>query len=136
MLILYVSVMESNVERTLGFYFDFIYVREMINVMSGVFRRQCSGCQHGFLSQMSHPCLRLSTRDQVDLYFEDILREVCQTNILEQWCETVSNMSHIPSELVDVYKVKLDSRDITTDAWKWRMVNMVATLCQLEKRFK
>lgn len=63
-----------------------------------------------------------------------------EVDILANWSQAMTYMEHIPSEMLDMYKLKMGCRnwreiDMKTGAWKVRILNIVVTLCQLEKRF-
>lgn len=124
-----VSLLES--------YFDFLYAKEIMNKMHAVFKKNCAGCQEGKLSQLSHACLSLTEYQQLDLYLEDILREVNEPEILRNWNSAVSLIPDIMPELVDMYKLKIYCRDwretdMKTLFWKTEMYRLTCELIRLK----
>ena len=71
-------------------YFDFYYAKEIRKKMFSVFKARCTGCQNSHLSQMDHACLTLTDEQQLKLYFENILQDVDESDILKQWNDAVS----------------------------------------------
>lgn len=127
----YVSILES--------YVDFFYAREILDVMNDIFKKKCDGCANGYLSQRDHTCI-LSSREQLDLYFDDVLRELDETSIIVKWYDAVCLIDYIPSALVDMYKLKLDCCDwretsMKSLAWKKNIIQMTITILHLETRF-
>ena len=120
-------------------YFDFFYAREIINKMHFVLRQKCSGCRRGYLSQLDHECLTMKEQDRLELYFDDILREVDESSILHNWSAAVSVMSNILSALVAMSKLKFFCRDwretdMKSPAWRARMKGMVTQIASLNRR--
>lgn len=132
--------MECSKTSLLQSYFDFVYAKEISLKMYSVFRKKCVGCQHSRLSQLDHTCLKLTEKQQLELYFEDVLREIDESNILLKWSETVSSLD-VPSALLDMYKLKIYCRDwretdMKTNAWRHKMIRLVIQLILLENRFQ
>ena len=93
--------------------FDFYYVKEirkkMLEIrkkMLSVFKARCSGCQNSRLSQMDHACLTLTDEQQLKLYFENILQDVDESDILKQWNDAVSP-TDIPLQLIEMFRLQL-----------------------------
>lgn len=103
-------------------YFQFFYAKEIISKMHTVFKNNCSGCQRGNLSQLSDPCLCLSEYHQLGLYFEDILLNVNEWDVLRKWTNAVSVLQDMSPELVDMYKLKIYCSD-------WRETDMKTLEC-------
>ena len=108
--------------------------------MTGVFKNKCDGCKNAALSQLDHQCLMLSTKEQLELYWDYVLGEINEDRVIEKWYGTVYMMDSIPIEVIDLYKLKLDCRDwrdtdMKTELWKKRLINMTVSIFQLEKRF-
>lgn len=119
-------------------YFDFFYAKEISLKMYSVFKKKCFGCQHSCLSQLDHSCISLTNEQQLELYFEDVLIEVDESDILLKWNESASALD-VSSELIDMYKLKLYCRDwretdMKTLQWKRKMTKMTVQLLQLEQR--
>ena len=119
-------------------YFDFFYAREILNKMHIVLRQKCSGCRRGYLSQLDHECLTLTEHERFELYFDDILREVDESLILNNWNATVSVMSDISQALVGMLKLKFFCRDwretgMKTAGWRKKMTEMVTQLASLNR---
>ena len=105
-------------------YFQFFYAREIMNIMHATFQTECSGCQRGSLSQLSHPCLSLTTFQLLDLYFDTILERVNEMDILRHWESAVSLIQD--QALVAMYRLKIYCRDwretdMKTEVWKTKM---------------
>lgn len=81
----------------------FFYAREIINVLNGVFKKKCDGCKNEYLSQRHHTCT-LTVKEQLDLYFDDVLRALDETTIIVNWYNAVCLIDYIPVPLVDMYK--------------------------------
>lgn len=132
--------MDTKFTSLLESYFDFFYAREIIDIMDDVLKKKkCVGCLHGHLSQLEHTCT-WSVKEQLELYWDDVLREVSEVDVILKWRNAISLMENIPSPLVDMYKMKLDcvdwrETDMKTLAWKTRIIRMTVTILQLEKRF-
>lgn len=125
--------MEST--RTLEFYYEIIYARQIMSIMASVIKRKCVGCTNGYLSQRNHSCLNLTIHDQLNINFKDIVREVNECDILKTWSDAVSAMN-VSTLLVDRCKETLtDHQHRHTDTWKKRLINMTIRLYQLEHRF-
>ena len=67
----------------LQYYFDHFYAEEIRSKMHPVFKDKCVGCQHAMLSQSEHTCLSLPTKILLKLYFEDVLKNVNEQNVLK-----------------------------------------------------
>ena len=120
-------------------YFDFCYAKEIRKKMFPVFKAKCSGCQNSRLSQMDHACLTLTDKQQLKFYFEDILKDVDESDILKQWHDEVS-LTEMPLSLIEMFRLKLyclDWRetDMKSAQWRNRMIDMTVRLLQLEARF-
>ena len=131
--------MERTKTSLLKSYYDFYYAKEIGRRMYPVFKRKCSGCQHSRLSQLDHTCLTLSDKQQLELYFEDVILEVDENQILSKWIEAASIID-VPSGLIETMKIKLFDMDShrtykKTLQWKTRMIRMVVQVVLLEKRF-
>lgn len=115
-------------------FFDFCYAKEIINKMYAVFKKNCSGCQQGLLSQRDHICLSLTECDLLEMYFDQILLEVNETDVLRYWESTVTVMQDdFSPELVYMYKLKIDCRDwretdMKTSEWKSKMKRLTRQL--------
>ena len=121
-------------------YWDFFYARNIMDVMSVVVNRNCTGCENGCLSQREHSCLYFTKQEQLELYFDDIMRDVNEEEVLRMWHEAVSSIEYIPSEVVALYKLKLNCRDwretdMKTDTWVKKIISMCIRLYHLENRF-
>ena len=131
--------MDTQNVSLLDSYFNFIYAREMMVVMHTVFKRMCDGCIHGNVSQREHTCL-LPIEQLLKTYFDDVVRELDELSIIRKWYQTVLLIPSMPSSLVDMYKLKLDcldwrETDMKCKEWKSRMIRMILTIQQLDKRF-
>ena len=120
-------------------YFDFFYAKEIKDKMSSVFKAKCIGCQSAGLSQRDHDCLSQTNEQLLNLYFEDILLNVDENDILQQWQDAVSVLD-TSSELIYMFKLKLfckDWRETDMKSLQWRnkMIHMVVQLLTIEKRF-
>ena len=87
-------------------YFDFFYAKEISVKMYSVFKKKCFGCEHLCLSQTDHTCLSLTDEQQLELYFEDVLLDVNESNILLKWDEAASALDVSP-ELLEMFKLKV-----------------------------
>ena len=121
-------------------YFEFFYAKEIIDVMTDVFKKKCDGCKDGALSQLNHQCLMLSTKEQLELYWDYVLREINEIRVIEKWYGTVYMLDSVPIEVIDLYKSKLDCRDwrdtdMKMGSWKNRLIKMAISIMKLEKRF-
>ena len=88
---------------------------------------------------MDHACLTLTDEQQLKLFFEDIIKDVDESDILKQWNDAVS-LTHIPLQLIEMFRLKLyclDWRetDMKSAQWRNRMIDMTVRLLQLEARF-
>lgn len=120
-------------------YFDFFYAKEIRDKMRPVFKAKCLGCQNAFLSQTDHDCLTLTDEQQLNLYFDDVLLDVDETDILQRWRDAISVLD-TSSELIDMFKLKIYCKDwretdMKTLQWKNKMINMTVRLLAIEKRF-
>lgn len=121
-------------------YFDFFYAKEISEKMFSVFKNKCFGCQNSRLSQMDHTCLTLTDEHQLDLYFEDVLLDVDETDILLKWNDAVSVLE-MSSALIEMFKLKINCKDwretdMRTAQWRAKMINMTVQLLQIERRFE
>ena len=120
-------------------YLDFFYAQEIRTKMYSVSKKKCYGCQNSCLSQLNHSCLALTNRQQLELYFEDILLNVDEFDILSKWEQAVSILD-APSEVVEMYKLKLYCKDwrqadMKTPQWKTKMIQTTVQLLLLERCF-
>lgn len=120
-------------------YFDFFYAKEIRDKMRPVLKAKCLGCQNARLSQTDHDCLTLTDEQQLNLYFDDVLLDVDETDILQRWQDAVSVLD-ISSELIDMFKLKIYCKDwretdMKTLQWRNKMINMTVRLLMIEKRF-
>ena len=123
--------------RLLESYFEFFYAQEIVKRTYGVVKKNCSGCQLGCLSQTDHSCLY--PREQLESYWEEILGEVDEMEILRKWDSAVSVLRDVSPELVSVYKLKIDCRDwrdtdMKTEAWNSKMYKLSRQLMALKNR--
>lgn len=119
-------------------YFDCFYAKEISSKMNSVFKTKCFGCQNSCLSQTDHTCINLTREQQLKLYFEDVLREVDESDILMKWKEAASALD-VSSELLEMYKLKIyciDFRDSDMKSFMWRnkMIKMTIQVLLLETR--
>ena len=131
--------MDISDTKLLNSYFDFYYAKEIGLKMNSVFKEKCFGCQCCSLSQLDHSCVTLTKAQLLELYFEDVLREVDEEVILSNWLASASALD-VSSELVDMFKLKLFCKDwretdMKTPAWKTKMINMTIQILLLETRF-
>ena len=120
-------------------YFDFFYAKEIRDKMRPVFKAKCLGRQNAFLSQTDHDCLTLTDEQQLNLYFDDVLLDVDETDILQRWRDAISVLDK-SSELIDMFKLKIYCKDwretdMKTLQWRNKMINMTVRLLAIEKRF-
>jgi hypothetical protein len=67
------TIMDSRMILLMEPYLDFFYANEIMDSMFVKFKNRCYGCQNGLLSQRDHPCLTLTVKQQLELYFDDIV---------------------------------------------------------------
>lgn len=132
--------MECNRVSLLESYFDFLYSKEISATMAAVFIQMCNGCVNGCLSQTEHSCLTLSDKEQLELYFEEIVMAVDEEDVVLKWTEAVSCISDMPSSLIHMFKLKIGCKDwrstaMKSNSWKRRMVNMVLQVKNYERLF-
>ena len=96
-------------------YFDFYYAKSIKDNMFTVFKQNCFGCLHDSLSQTDHMCLTFSRKEQLELYFDEVLQHLDENEILRQWEEMVSSFAN--ADFVNLYKFKFYCRD-------WRETDM------------
>ena len=58
---------------------------------------------------MDHACLTLADDQQLELYFEDVLLDVDESDILLKWNFAVSRLD-IPSEVLEMFRLKIYSK--------------------------
>ena len=87
-------------------YFDCLYAKEIISVMTSVFKKKCDGCKNAAISQLDYQCLMLTTKEQLELYWDCILREINEICVIEKWYGSVYMMDSVPIEVIDLYKLK------------------------------
>ena len=119
--------------QLLDLYFDTAYADTITSTMNTVIKTLCVGCQRGKLSQKQHECLSLSKKEQLILYFEEILKAVDEEYVLIRWEQNVRRESDVSSELIDFYKLKIYCKDwresdMKTENWKRKMMKM-SMLC-------
>ena len=119
--------------QLLDLYFDTAYADTITSTMNTVIKTLCVGCQRGKLSQKQHECLSLSKKEQLILYFEEILKAVDEEYVLIRWEQNVRREGVVSSELIDFYKLKIYCKDwresdMKTENWKRKMMKM-SMLC-------
>lgn len=132
--------MDTNYVPLLESYWDFFYARNMMDAASAVIKRTCTGCENGYLSQREHSCLSMTKREQLELYFDDIVQSINEEDIILQWYEAVSHIETCPPEVVSLYKMKLKcydwrETDMKSEHWKKTIINTCVRLYHLENRF-
>jgi predicted nucleotidyltransferase len=125
-----VSLLES--------YFDFFYAKAILEETLRTTKKKCDGCRVESLSQRHHTCLSRTTREQLEIYFEDILLYVDENDILSKWEDAVSLIED--NALVGLYRLKIYSRDwrktdMKSAEWKSKMIKMTRQLLGLHIRF-
>lgn len=126
--------------RLLESYFEHIYARALLEVFQPCMKENCYGYVVDHPSQVQHYCLMMSQDEQIDFCFEDMLKKVDETGILDKWNEAVSDLKHMSPELIVMYKLKIycddwRAADMKTDDWKERMRDTVVRLLKLERLF-
>lgn len=120
-------------------YLDFFYAKEILLRLSDVIKQKCEGCSLDSLSQRDHTCLSLTKRQQLSLYFEDILKIIDEEAILSTWKEHVITLDDISQAYISMYELKLNCKDwretMKTPSWKYRLINLSAQLMCLERCF-
>lgn len=118
-------------------YLDFFYAKEILYRLPSVIKQTCQGCLWGSLSQTDHACVNLTKRQQLDLYFEDILRVIDEEDILVKWRETVTRLES--PVYIALYELKVTCVDwratMKTPVWRKRMIHMAVQLMRLERNF-
>ena len=119
--------------QLLDLYFDTTYAETITSTMNTVIKTLCVGCQLGKLSQKQHECLSLSKKEQLILYFEEILKAVDEEYVLIRWEQNVRREGVASSEQIDFYKLKIYCKDwiesdMKTENWKRKMMKM-SLLC-------
>ncbi|WAR26051.1 hypothetical protein MAR_011755 [Mya arenaria] len=97
--------MELSQVSLLESYFDFFYAKEISKNMYLVFRKKCFGCQNACLSQSDHTCLTLTDKQQLELYFDDILAEVDESDIVLKWNEATSLLD-VSVQVLNMFQIK------------------------------
>lgn len=125
--------------RSLEFYFEFFYAKEIVTRMYTVVKQNCVGCQRSYLSQRNHSCLSLTDKELLHLYWEDILLEVDETDILRHWDTAVLCLRDVSLEFVNMYKLKINCRDwrktdMKTVEWNSKMYKLSCQLLALKNR--
>lgn len=120
-------------------YLDFFYAKEIILRLSDVIKRKCEGCALDSLSQRDHTCLSLTKRQQLSLYFEDVLQIIDEEAILSTWKEHVTALDDISPDFIAIYELKFNCKDwrdtMKTSSWKYRLIKLSAQLLRLERCF-
>ena len=118
-------------------YLDFFYAKEILRCQSQIVHRLCEGCQIESLSQTDHSCVLLNQQQQLMLYFENILSEIDQCDILINWREAATQIAS--PEYIAMYELKLNCPDwretMKTPSWKQRIMKLTSQLRSLEKYF-
>ena len=133
------DIMELNKVSLLQSYFDYFYAKEIRDKMFSVLKSKCFGCQQSRLSQTDHICLTPVKENILWFYFDDILREVDELEVLRKWNHSAA-MLDISLELIEMFKLKIyceDWRkvDMRTIEWRDKMVKMTYQIMKLENRF-
>lgn len=120
-------------------YWDVFYAQEILHCLPSVIQRNCEGCTFESLSQQDHTCDHLTRRQQLDLYFEDVLFSIDERDILLRWTEAVSSLPEVTQEYRALYQLKLNDPNwratMKTPVWRNRMIHMVVQLIRLERYF-
>ena len=126
------SVMSSSL---LDSYLDFFYAKEILYQLPIVVKRMCQGCLWDSLSQTHHTCLNLSKRQQLSLYFEDVLTEIDEQYIMLKWREAVYPLKDMTPTFLEAYELNcLDCREsMKTSDWKNRMIKLSRQLLLTDK---
>lgn len=120
-------------------YFDFVYAKALCQVKGTAVRKNCYGCQMNHPSQKQHDCIMITDDDeyQIDFYFEEMLKEVNEKDIIQSW-EDIVRVSNISPEVIDLHKLVISSEDflqmMKTEQWRSKMKRMVLTINRLEDR--
>lgn len=118
-------------------YLDFFYAQEILYRLPIVVKRTCQGCLWDSLSQTDHTCLNLTKRQQLSLYFEDVLSEIDEQHIMLKWREAVYPIEDMSPTFIQAYGLKLKCLDccesMKTSDWKYRMIKLSGQLLLLGK---
>ena len=118
-------------------YLDFYYAKEMLRCQSQIVHRLCEGCQIESLSQTDHSCVLLNQQQQLMLYFENILPEIDECDILINCREAASQIAS--PEYIAMYELNLNCPDwretMKTPNWKQRIMKQTSQLRSLDKYF-
>ena len=87
-------------------YLDFFYAQEILYRLPIVVKRTCQGCLLDSLSQTDHTCLNLTKRQQLSLYFEDVLSEIDEQHIMLKWREAVYPIEDMSPTFIQASKGK------------------------------
>lgn len=118
-------------------YLDYFYAKEILYRLPIVMKQTCEGCLWESLSQTDHVCVSLSKRQQLSLFFEDILRVIDEQDILLKWREAVTTLES--PEYIALYELKFNCKDwrdiMKTSEWKYRLIKLSSQLLCLDKYF-
>ena len=74
---------------------------------------------------------------QIEFYFDDMLKEVNEKDIIESWEELI-RVSNISPEVIDLHKLVITNKDfleiMKTVQWQEKMKRMVLVIDRLEDR--
>ena len=120
-------------------YLDFFYAEEILQRLPEVVHKMCEGCLQDSLSQTDHTCINMTKREQLSLYFEDILGVINEEDILLKWRASASTVDNVSSEYLAMYELKLNCQawreTMKTTSWKYRMIKTILQLINLERCF-
>lgn len=128
--------MEANLPES---YFDILYAKVIMEKMTGDLRKKCGGYLNNSLSQKDDSCLMLTKTDQLKLYFEDILQDVNEMDILRNWDNAMAPLEDDCAGTVELYRLKFYCRDwsetdMKSEAWICKMKRMTIQLLRLEMK--
>lgn len=126
----------SNV-MLMNSFLDFIYAQTLLEVKHLVIRKRCFKCLIDDSTQ--HNCIMsdLFYDDECAIYFEELLSEVDENQIILSWEEMVRKLN-ISSDIVELHKKVVSSVEylavMKTEQWKKKIKKTMQVILNTEHR--
>ena len=114
-------------------YLKFAYALAIRNKLGDAVKRFCYGCEVDHPQQDNHTCAMYETEEHIDMYFDIILKDLEEENIIESWKELMSTSNVIPLDIQNYYISSNNYlANIKTDQWKEEVHKIVLILSRIE----
>lgn len=120
--------------------FEYFYARALLELLPDSLKKSCNGCVTKNANRLYHQCVMLTTKEQIDFCFEDLLKQVDEQAVLFEWNTICTKVEHVHPGVLALYKLKLycddwRAADMKTESWKSMMRERMEELVKVDTIF-